>query len=264
MALNERALRFLGLAEYLYRNDWVHFSLQGGDWTDELEGEEKVFGIFIRTMICNDSESKKLYDAIGGFGGVKSRFDHGNDVETWLANKLADISMGSGKGSHRDNRHKRWTPRGIKEYLELVGGSQIDCFSRVDGYNELFNTIDFVYSCGPLTAFDLAKRLYESGVVPHVPDRFYLTGTGEVSGIKALFPEVNSDDELVVLGNLLTGRMMEAGIPESVVHYGLEDLLCIYQKDNRYMEFLEGNISAEDYASAIMGKNCIRERGIGC
>jgi len=264
MALNERALRFLELAEYLYGNGWVHFRLQDGGWTDELEGEEMVYGIFIRTMICNDSESKKFFDAIGGFRGVKSRFDREYDVEAWLADELKDVSMGSGKGSHRDNRHKRWTPRGIKEYLELVGGSQIDFLSRIDGYNELFNTIDSVYSCGPLTAFDLAKRLYESGVVPYVPDRFYLTGTGEVSGIKALFPEINSDDELVALGNLLTYRMMEAGIPERVVHYGLEDLLCIYQKDNRYMEFLEGNISAEDYTSAIMGKNCIKERGIGC
>ena len=47
-----------------------------------------------------------------------------------------------------------------------------------------------------------------------------------------------------------------------VAYYGLEDLLCIYQKDNGYMDFLEGNISVEDYASVIAGKNCIRERGI--
>jgi len=49
-----------------------------------------------------------------------------------------------------------------------------------------------------------------------------------------------------------------------VAYYGLEDLLCIYQKDNGYMDFLEGNISVEDYASVIAGKNCIRERGIKC
>jgi len=262
--LNERALRFLELAEYLYRNGWVHFSLQDGGWTDELVGEERVFGTFIRTMICNDSESKKFFDAIGGFHGVKSRFDRRDDVEPWLADELKDVSMGSGKGSHRDNRHKRWTSRGIREYLGLVGGSQIDYFSRIDGYNELFNLIDSVYSCGSLTAFDLAKRLYESGVVPYLPDRFYLTGTGEVSGIKALFPGANSDDELIKMGKLLVSRMKKIGIPKKVAHYGLEDLLCIYQKDDRFVDFLEGKISVEDYASIVMGKNCIRERGIDC
>ena len=114
-----------------------------------------------------------------------------------------------------------------------------------------------------MTTFDLAKRLYESGIVPHLPDRFYLTGTGEMNGMKALFPNAKNDD-LIKLGNLLVSYMIEAGIPEIVAHYGLEDLLCIYQKDNRYMEFLEGNINVEDYASAIAGKNCIRERGIRC
>ena len=264
MALNESALKFLELAEYLYRNDWVHFRLQDGGWTDELEDEEKVFGIFIRTMICNDSESKKFYDAIGGFRDVISKLDRGDDVEAWLTDELKDVSMGSGKGSHRDNRHKRWTPRGIKEYIVLVGSSQIDFLSHINGYNELFNIIDSVYSCGPLTAFDLAKRLYESGVVQHQPDGFYLTGTGEINGIKALFPGTNSDEELIEIGKILVSRMLDADIPEKVAHYGLEDLLCIYQKDNRYVEFLEGNISVEDYASIMMGKNCIRERGIGC
>ena len=58
--------------------------------------------------------------------------------------------------------------------------------------------------------------------------------------------------------------MLDAGIPEEVAHFGLEDLLCIYQKDNRYMEFLEGQIIVEDYAFSMMGRNCIRERGVGC
>ena len=65
--LNARALRFVELAEYLHRNNWVHFQLQGGGWTEELEGEEKVFGIIIRTLLCNDSESKQFYDDVGKF-----------------------------------------------------------------------------------------------------------------------------------------------------------------------------------------------------
>jgi len=263
MSLNKRAKKFLELAECLYQNDWVHFKLQDGGWTDELEGEEKVFGIFIRTMICNDSESKRFFDGIGGYNGVKSRFYSGFDIEVWLTNVLSDINMGSGKGSHRDNRHKPWTPRGIKEYLDLVGNSQLEFFSSIGGYSELFEIIVSLYGCGPLTAFDFAKRLYESGIVPYLPDKFFLTGTGEINGMKALFPHANKCD-LINMGNLLITYMIEAGIPEEVAHYGLEDLLCIYQKDNRYLEFLDGNIGFEDYASAIAGKKCIKERGIKC
>jgi hypothetical protein len=263
MSLNKRAKKFLELAECLYQNDWVHFRLQDGGWTDELEGEEKVFGIFVRTMICNDSESKRFFDAIGGFNGVKSRFYSGFDVEVWLSKVLSDINMGSGKGSHRDNRHKPWTPRGIKGYLDLVGNSQLEFFSNISGYDELVNIIVSLYGCGPLTAFDFAKRLYESGIVPYLPDMFYLTGTGEINGMKTLFPSAKKGD-LIKLGNLLVSHMIEEGIPEFVAHYGLEDLLCIYQKDNRYLEFLECNIKVVDYASTIAGKNCIKERGIKC
>jgi len=78
--MTDRALRFVELAEYLYRNNWIHFQLQDGGWTEELEGEEKVFGIFLRTIICNDSESKKFYVDVGKYAGVKSRYDSGGDI----------------------------------------------------------------------------------------------------------------------------------------------------------------------------------------
>ena len=78
--LNDRVLRFLELAEFLHRNNWIHFQLQGGGWTEELEGEEKIFGILIRTFLCNDSESKLFYKDIGNYSGVKIRYDTGNTI----------------------------------------------------------------------------------------------------------------------------------------------------------------------------------------
>lgn len=264
MSLNDKSKRFLQLAEYLYLKNWVHFKLQDGGWTNALRGEEEVFGIFMRTMICNDSESKKFYNKLGGFKGAKAKFENMKDFEKWLGYELEDLNMGSGKGSHRDNRHKKHTPKGIRTYLEMVGNSQLDFIQEIKTYDRLISTIDSIPSCGPLTAFDLAKRFYESNIVRYLPDRFYLTGTGEVNGIKALFPEATSDEDLIHFGNLLLSRLLSAGIPENIVHYGLEDLLCIFQKDSRYIGFLEGNISVEEFGNNIIGEKCLRERGIGC
>jgi len=263
--LNARALRFVELAEYLHRNNWIHFQLQGGGWTEELEGEEKVFGIIIRTLLCNDSESKQFYDDLGNYSGVKSRYNSGDDVIPWLDLKLARRKMGSGKGSHRDGRHKQWTAQGIKEYLDLTRDGQQEYFSKLQGYTELFNGIHSLCGCGPLTAFDVAKSMYESGVFAYIPDRFYLTGSGEVKGLKTLFPDANSDEELVRMGDALTSAILQrTGMLEEIVHYGVEDLLCIYQKKGNYLDFLDGNEFDVYFAEDLLGKNCFRERGIGC
>jgi len=263
--LNARAMRFVELAEYLYRNNWIHFQLQGGGWTEELEGEEKIFGIIIRTLLCNDSESKQFYDDVGKYSSVKSRYNSGNDIIPWLDSKLARRKMGSGKGSHRDGRHKQWTSRGIKEYLDLTRDGQQEFFANLQGYNELFNRIHSLYSCGPLRAFDIGKSMYESGVFAFYPDRFYLTGSGEVKGLKTIFPDANSDEELVWMGDALTSAILQrTNMPEEIVHFGVEDLLCIYQKKRGYLDFLNGDKFDVNFAEDLLGENCVRERGIGC
>lgn len=263
MAWNSRAEKFVKLAVYLYEKDWRHFKLQDGGWTDELEGEERIFGVFIRTMICNDSNAMKFFDTIGGFSGINSLIVNGEDVETYLSKEINKISMGSDRGSHRDNRHKRWTPRGIREYLEMVGDNQQEFLSNLLCYNDVFNAMWSLHGCGPLTAFDLCKRFFESNMIPYLPDSFYMTGSGEISGIKAIFPDANNE-ELVTGGNLIFERMLEAGIDKKVAYFGLEDLLCIYQKNKEYEEFLNCVITVENYASWLLDQNCIKERGIGC
>ena len=134
-----------------------------------------------------------------------------------------------------------------------------------EGYNELFNGILSLHSCGPLTAFDVAKSMYESSVFAYFPDRFYLTGSGEVKGLEILFPDTNSDEELIRMGNVLTSAILQrTDIPEEIVDYGVEYLLCIYQKKGNYIDFLDENEFDVSFAEDLLGKNCVRERGIGC
>ena len=60
-------------------------------------------------------------------------------------------------------------------------------------------------------------------------------------------------------------RLLEAertGAPEQVVHFGIEDLLCINQKNKQYKEFLNGKISLQKYGLEMMGLNCVKESGV--
>lgn len=261
--MESRVSQFIELAEYLYRNGWVHFKLSDGGWTERLEGEERIFGIVIRTLLCNDTSSEIFFADIGGFEGTKAVYNTDVDFVHWLSVKINNYKMGFGKGSHRDGRHKRWTPKGIKGYLELTEFKQRDYLDNIRGYNVLFNDLDSIYSVGPLTAFDITKRFYEAGVIEFLPDRFYLTGLGEINGLSALFPSVKNDGELVNKGDYLVKTIIErTGMSEEVAHFGIEDLLCIYQKDKRYEKFLKGRLSVQEYGSFLLKKSCIRERGV--
>ena len=65
-----------------------------------------------------------------------------------------------------------------------------------------------IYRIVPLTDLDITKRFFEADVIDFLPDKFYLTGTGEVKGLKALYPGVNKK-ELVQKGNQLVKRIIE-------------------------------------------------------
>ena len=257
-----KVLKFVELTEYLYRNCWIHFKLSDEGWTKGHQGDDKIFGIIIRTLICNDDSSRKFFEEIGGYKGIITMYDKKIDFIGWLNQLLNGIKMGLGQGSHRDERHKRWTAQAIKEYLELTNFNQRDYFDKIKRYNDMYNDLISLHGNGPLTAFDLTKRLYEAGVIDLLPDRFYLTGSGEIKGIKALYPGV-SETELLIKGNELVKTIRErTGIPEEVLHFGVEDLLCIYQKNNRYNEFLKCKISVSDFGLTLLNMSCTRERGV--
>ena len=81
--------------------------------------------------------------------------------------------------------------------------------------------------------------------------------------IRALVPNDASDDELIPLGNLLISAIVQkTGMSETIVHYGLEDLLCIYQKQSDYENFLDAVTFDKGFTKRVLGNNCVRERGI--
>jgi len=246
--MNDKELKFIKLANYLFKNNWIHFNKLDPGWTDNYKGDEKIFAIVIRTLICNDKNSKHFFDEINGFKGVLNHYTLKTELEEWLQDKLSKYSLGTGKGSHRDNRHKLSTPRTIREYKS---------------FHDLMTKLKTLYCVGPLTAFDISKRLLEAELMNHLPQEFYLTGTGEVNGIKSLYPEIRGKKYLQKMGNQLMHKIIEkTDIPADIAYFGIEDLLCIYQKDRRYKEFLECKISVEHYSSYLLNKKCIIERGI--
>lgn len=260
--MDSKDSKFVELAEYLYRNGWIHFRLSDEGWTKDHQGDDKIFGIVIRTLICNDDSSRKFFEEIGGYNGIITMYEKNSDFIGWLNKKLNGIQMGLGQGSHRDGRHKRWTAQAIKEYLDLTNFKQRDYFKKIQNYNDLFNDLISIHGNGPLTAFDLTKRFYEGGIIDLLPDRFYLTGGGEIDGLKSLFPGL-SETELLKKGNELVKTIGErTGMPDEVLHFGVEDLLCIYQKNNRYNEFLNCKISIVEFGSSLLNKSCMRERGV--
>lgn len=261
--MNDRESKFIELANYLYKNDWVHFTRLDLGWTRSYKGEEQIFAIIIRTLICNDNHSVKFFRDIDGFHGMMKYYTSQTDLEELLKDKLSKYSLGTGKGSHRDNRHKPSTPRTIKEYLDLTESYQKQFLDDIKNFHDLMIKIQKVHGIGPLTAFDISKRLFEADLISYLPQRFYLTGTGEVRGIQELYPEVNEKRQLQQMGNRLMEKILaQTNIPEEVAYYGIEDLLCIYQKDKRFKKFLECTISVEDFTSYLLNKKCIRERGV--
>lgn len=261
--MNDKESKFIKLANHLYKNNWIHFTKLDPGWTNSYKGEDQIFAIIIRTLICNDNNSELFFRDINRYQGVKNHYTSKIELEEFLREKLTKYSIGTGKGSHRDNRHKSSTPRSIREYLDLTELNQNKFLVNIDNFHDLMTKLKKVHGIGPLTAFDISKRLYESGLISHLPQRFYLTGTGEIKGILELYPEVKIKKKLQQMGNQLMEKILEqTNIPVEVAYYGFEDLLCIYQKDKRYKKFLECKISVEQFFLYLLNKKCIKERGI--
>jgi len=258
-----RERKFIELANILYHKGWIHFEKLDPGWTMQYNGDEQIFAIIIRTLICNDNSSKRFYSDINGFQGVKEHYTSEDELEEWLRINLKNYLLGTGKGSHRDNRHKLSTPRTIRKYLDLTEPSQTEFLGKVVDFHDLVTQLESVYYIGSLTAFDISKRLIEAELLNHLPQHFYLTGTGEIKGLQALYPTISGKKKLREMGEQLMNKILEqTKIPSELAYFGIEDLLCIYQKDKRFKDFLECSISVEKYASYMLDRKCVLERGV--
>jgi len=258
--MEEEISKFIDLFEYLYQNKWKNFIIQDQGWTSFLEGEEKIFGIIIRTLLCNDITSEKFYKEIGGYKGAISRYNRGEGFNILIERKK-EYNMGIGKGAHRDERQRTGTPTAIERYLELTNEGQQKYYANVQSYEKLFNDFDNLPSIGPLTAFDLTKNLFEGKIIQLLPDRFYLTGGGQINGIKNLYPGVTNNKILKKKGDELMQIIRDrVSISEESLVFGLEDLLCIYQKGGYYKLFFEKGLLKE-FGEQLLSKTCSKERG---
>jgi len=269
--INERENRFIDFVVALWASYPECYETNYGVWTENYDGEEGFFSIVLRTLIWNDPKSEKLYERIGGFMGVKKELSDTNSTkfQEWFRNEIEGIVIGGGeRGAHRRPYHKKWTPRTVYEYLDLVKGGQLE-FVKGKNFDQLYNKLKSIHGMGCLTAFDILQRLYRTShsYISIYPERFYLTGGGVKRGLKKLYGDDLTKTELSKKGQSLADKIREkVDIPEDLFYFELETILCIYQKDKGNANsngLLEDKIQPDRFAELYANEYC-RNKVKGC
>lgn len=264
--LNLRETRFVEFVDFLYRQYPQCFEYYHNTWTEKYDGEDGIFAIFIRTLIWNETASKRIYQQkLDGFEKAKNRFldSNLNEFDTWVDEIIRDIKFGAdGKGSHRDNRHKKHTARALRDYFNLMKDSQIEFLRSTNSFDNLFHEIKGIFSLGSLTTIDFLERLYRSRhrFIQVYPERFYLTGGGVRRGLVRVYPRLRQN-ELEAKGDRLLRKILEeTNIPKHTAFFEVESILCISQKNrtkNTFEELLNGEIAPQDFARLYAENYCM-------
>lgn len=255
--MNLREKRFVEFVDFLYRQYPHCFEYNHNTWTEECDGEDGIFAVYVRTLVWNETASKKVFQQeFGGFEKVKNRFIDSDpeNFDAWVNDTIRDIEFGADcRGSHRDNRHKKHTARALRDYLNLVNGSQIRFFKSAVSFNTLYGKIKAIHSFGSLTTVDFLERLYRSKhmFIKVYPKRFYLTGGGVQRGLLKIYFG-SRKIELETKGDILLKRILEkASIPRQIAFFEIESILCISQKSKTrayFEKLLDGEIDPHDFA----------------
>lgn len=275
-----REARFVKFVGSLWENHRECFSYAERPWIERItDREEKIFAIVLRTLIWNEQKEQQLIkQKLGGFTESRERFFKVREdiFKSWAEEKMKGIRFAvkeNGKpwlGAHRDNRHKKCFSIALFEYMKLVDGSQAEFFENFADFNSAFEKVkNEIYGVGDLTAFDILERLYrtedklEAKPFKHHPEEFYLTGGGVIKGLRKIQDyHISNNKELEEQGNILIEKIVEKyNIPQEIVYYEVESILCIYQKDKysnnvKSEDLLNGQIEPEEFAQIYAQKYC--------
>ena len=263
--MNLRETRFIEFIGFLHRQFPQCFEFNHNTWTEEYDGEDGIFAIFIRTLSWNETASKRIYQKeLDGFERARNKFLNNslNEFDIWINEIIKDIEFGAdGNGSHRDNKHKKHTARALRDYFNLVKNSQIEFLGSTISFDNLFHEIKRIFSIGSLTTIDFLERLYRSKYrfIRVYPNRFYLTGGGVLRTLRRIYPEVRKS-KLESTGDRLLRKILEnTNIPEHIAFFVVENILCISQKHETRKAFeklLKGEITAQGFAQLYAENYC--------
>jgi hypothetical protein len=257
--------KFVDFVNHLYNNYPKCFDFKTDVWTEKYNGEDGIFAVFIRTLVCNDKQSESVFKDLGKFDGPKKQLcmQDQADFNNWASDIIADVVIGPNQGDHRKGyRSKRHFPRTLREYLEMVRDSQVTWFNHFSSFDEAFNKLQKIHDAGPLFSFDLLERLYRSKnhFFKFNPEQFYYTGSGEYQGLQNIYVDNLSKKEIEKKGNRLMNKILEkSNIPKKIAYFEVESILCIYRKKKIRKaadEFLSCRLTAEQFTNEYAKSNC--------
>jgi len=266
--------KFVDFVAYLYDKYPECFDFKSDVWTEKYNGEDGIFAVFIRTLVCNDKQSESVFKDLGKFDGAEKqlRMQDQADFDNLVNDIIAGVVIGPNRGDHRKGyRSKRYFPRTLREYLEMVRDSQVAWFNHFCSFDEAFNKLQEIHDAGPLFAFDLLERLCRSKnhFFKFHPEQFYCTGSGECQGVRNIYVDDLSKKEIEEKGNRLINKILKkSNIPKKIAYFEVESILCIYQKKEireAADEFLKCRLTVEqftnEYAKSIRQSSIPRQ---GC
>jgi hypothetical protein len=281
MAIRED--RFIEFVGSLWNNHREGFEFSERPWIEEItDPEERIFAIVFRTFIWNERKEQELVqDIFGGFRGTRDKFLEGQEgfedfVKREIDKRINFAVKENGqlwKGAHRNNRHKPHFPRTLFDYMYQVRDSQFKFFGKYENYDDAFTDLicddpNTIYYCNRLTIFDILQRLYVTyeketdKLFKYHPKKFYCTGGGVKNGLAKIYEIEENIKTCDKFGEELMNKIFSKyDIPEEIAYYKVEDILCLYQKDDftndeKCEDLLNGKFKPEEFADIYAERYC--------
>jgi hypothetical protein len=255
---------FVEFFKALYEKHPQCFKTDYNVWTEKYQDEDWFAAVYIRTIMCNDNESEKLFLDLGKYNGMKKKFTNKSEEEfkKWFDAKADGIVVGGGvRGAHRPRYFNRHNSRGLYEYIKMTYPSQ-KTFFMSKSYDETRTAlIKKIYYVGPLTAFDIQNRLLLSKhkYIENFPEKAYNTGGGPFRGLKLIYGDLKNRQLMEKYHHLGKKIQSSVRIEPEVFWSELEDIICIYQKSdiiNDSKQMLSGSLAPETLAQKYAHLYC--------
>jgi len=265
--MSEKEDKFVKFVVTLWNDYNYCFSTTYSAWTEKYDKDDWAFGVFLRTMIWNDEQSHPFFLQNGKYAGFKKKYlENPSGFEKWVEEQINDIKIGgkNQRGAHRKEAFtKRYFSKAMKQYFDMIDSSTPLEFIKGKPFDDLHTKFMKIKSIRYLTAFDILERLFRSkhGYYNDYPHQFYRTGGGAKRGLELIYNrEGITDTEWEELGQEIANKIKEnANIPDNILYFEVESILCMIQKDNvkmKTIDFLACELTIEKYAKLYADLNC--------
>jgi hypothetical protein len=247
----------------LYEKHSRCFKTDYNVWTEKYHDEDWFLAVFLRTIICNDNESEKLFLKLGKHEGVMKKFELSEDeFKKWFDDKANGIVVGGGvPGAHRPAHFKPHNSRALFEYIEMTNPSQKAFFMNKSSYDQIRDSLFSIHSVKKLTSFDIQNRLFitKHKHIEVFPEKAYDTGRGPRRGLELIYSDLDDNNYMEKYNQLGRKIQNRISIKPEIFWSELEDIICIYQKPKTRkdaIKMLAGSLSPEAFADIYARINC--------